>query len=377
MKRFLLLLALLTVLAACLVLTASAQGGTATFYHNGTAVASVPRGSDGTVVLPSAPDTGTRKFIGWVVKDASGNEALHAAGAAYNGAAGDLRFDALTVELYTAGGAAVSYNEPSILRFDGIIPMADHQRLVSLAGVNNVSFGMLIAPYSGTNGKAFDRASAPLGTLDRETTAFLYTTEEWGVFSGKSNEIANSALLEKYCGRAYLTVRIGSTAVTVYADYDTAKHTRSVYGVTAAAFMERAGTASTAYPHLTDAGCYSRYDGTQLSALRGRLDRVVYVSVLDEGSVQSKYSCDNYTFHTFDCLSENGKPIHTLYTSPYKVERVIRNDPTGHDTYVITGKDGADFRTVTAYYIGGSYRAPSPSEWREDGIYISVEQPKN
>lgn len=377
MKRFLLLLALLAGLTVCLVLTTSAQSDTAIFYDNGTQVAIASRKSDGSLTLPGAPDTGTRKFIGWVLKDAAGNDVLYAAGAVCDSTAEELQFEALTIELYTAGGAAVSYSTPSCLRFDGIISMADYRRLLSHAGVNNISFGMLIAPYAGTSGKAFDCASAPAGTVNREAAAFLYTTEEWGVFSGKSDEIADSALLEKYCGRAYLSVRIGDTFVTVYADYDTNKHTRSAYGVTTAAFMDRTGTATETHPYSTDAGCYSRYDGTQLSALRGRLDKVVYVSILDEGSVQGKYSRDNYTFFTFDCLGEDGKPLHTLYTSPYKVERVIRNDPAGYDTYVITGKDGADFHTVTTYYIGGSYRVPDPSEWREDGIYISVEQPNN
>ena len=73
-------------------------------------------------------------------------------------------------------------------------------------------------------------------------------------------------------------------------------------------------------------------------------------------------------------MDAEGNTIHNLYTSPYKVERVLTGEPAGFDTYVITGVNGADFHTVSAYFIGGSYRAPDPSEWREDGIYISVRQ---
>lgn len=378
MKRLLLLLTLMIALVICFALSAAAESGRATFYYNDAKVTSVSRNADGSFILPAAPDTGARKFIGWVLKDDNGHEGLYAADATYGDTAGkDLRFDALTVDFCTMGGAAVSYNAPNVLRFDGAIAMTDHQRLISLLGAENVTFGMLIAPYNGTNGKIFDKINAPAGTVDRTETAFLYSTDEWGVFSGRSNEIADSGLLEKYCARAYLSLRINGTEKIFYADYDVEKHTRSVHGVTAAAFTDRAGSATDTHPHLTDAGCYSRYDGGQLNALRARLDKVVYVSILENGSVQNKYSRDNYTFYTYDCVGENGQILHHLYTSPYKVEKVISNDPIGYDTYVVTGVDGADFNTVTAYFIGGSYRAPDRAEWREDGIYISVEQPKD
>ncbi len=375
MKRFFLLLALMAGLAACFMLSAAAESGTATFYNGDSVVKSVQRNSDGSLMLPAAPDTGARKFVCWVLKGTDGSESLHAAGTVFGGAAGDLRFEALTVELYTMDGAAVSYTAPNFLRFDGAIRLTDHQRLLSLAGADNVSLGMLIAPAGACNGSIFTRKTAPAGTLDRKAADFLYSTRDWGVFAGKTEEIADGALLEKYCARAYLCVRIGNTEVVVHADYNETKHTRSAYGVNAAAFMDRAGSATGTHPHLTAAGCYSRYEEAQLSQLRARLDKVIYVSILEDGSVQSKYSLDNYTFHTFECKGENNEVLHSLYTSPYRVERMLANTPVGCDTYVITGVNGADFNTVTAYFIGGSYRAPDPSEWREDGIYIAVEQP--
>ena len=378
MKRFLWLLLLLAGFAICFTVSAAAESGTAVFYDGETQVSSVPRNADGSVLLAGAPDTGARKFICWVLKEADGSETLHLADTPYTGTAeGDLRFDALTVSLRTLGGAAVSCNAPAILRFDGAIPKSDYQRLLSLAGADHISFGMLIAPYRGTGGKVFDKSNAPQGTLDRAGVPFLYTTDDWCVFSGKSDEIADSALLEKYCARAYLTVCVEGQYLTVYADYQTESHTRSAHGVTAAAFMDRATNATGTHAHQTDAGCYSPYDGTTLAALRTRLDKVVYISILDEGSVQNKYSRDHYTFFTYDCRGEDGQIIHNAYSSPYKVERVIRNEPAGYDTYVITALDGADFNHVSAYYIGGSYRAPDRAEWREDGIYIAVEHPKS
>ena len=374
MKRFLLFLALTVLLTACLFLTAGAEEGKATFYYNGAAVANASRGPDGTITLAAAPDTGTRLFIGWVITGSDGTETLLAAGTAYSsGTTEALRFDALTVDLYTLGGAAVSFHTPNSLRFDGAIPVSDYDRLVTLVGSQNVSLGMLIAPYKTSKGNAFERQTAPEGTKDCAADSFLYTAEGWGVFAG-SREIADNELLEKYCARAYLSVKIGSTEVTVHGNYDKDKHIRTAHGVTAAAFTDRQSSTDGVYLYQTDAGCCSRYTAQQLTDLRARLDKVIYVSVMDNGSVQSKYSRDNYDFHSFDCVDANGNVIHSLYTSPYKVERVLTGEPTGFDTYVITGINGADFHTVTAYFIGGSYRAPDPSEWREDGIYISVRQ---
>ena len=376
MKRIFLLLVLLLALTACFALSAAAETGTATFMNGDSVAASVPRNHDGSFMLPAAPDTGARQFVCWVLKDESGKESLHMAGSVFGGEpTGNLRFEALTVEMHTAPGAAVSYTAPNLMRFDGGIRLSDHQRLLSLAGVGNVSLGVLIAPYRSCDGKTISHAEELKGVMDRVSADFLYTNDVWGVFSGCTDEIPDSALLEKYCARAYLTVRIGGHVVTVYADHDEQNNTRSVYGVNAAAFMDRAGSANAAHPHQTDAGCFSRYDGAQLSHLRARLNKVVYVSVMDEGSIQSKYSLDNYTFFTFECKDEDGNAIHSLYTSPYKVDRMIANSPAGYDTYVVTGQNGADFHTVTAYFVGGSYRAPDPAEWKEDGIYISVEQP--
>lgn len=377
MKRFFLLLALMVGLAACLALSASAETGKATFYNGEAVVASVNRNSDGSLMLAAAPDTGARKFVGWVLKGADGTESLHAARSVYNGAAGDLRFEALTVEMQTAGGAAVTFTAPSRLRFDGAIRLADHQRLLALAGAENVSLGLVIAPYASCNGRAPTREEGLAGALDRVSADLLYSTDGWAVFAGRTDDIADNALLEKFCARAYLAVRMGSNTVTVYADYDGAKHARSAYGVNAAAFADRTGSAAGSYQHLTDAGCYSPFDAAKLSQLRARLDKVVYVSILEDATVQSKYSLDNYTFLEFACKNENGTVLHSIYTSPYKVDRVLNNSPAGYDTYVITGVDGADFNTVTAYFIGGSYRAPDPAEWQTDGIYIAVEQPSS
>lgn len=375
MKRFLLLLALMIGLATCLALSASAETGKATFYNGDAVVSSVNRNSDGSLMLIDAPDTGDKKFIGWVLKNTDGTESLHAARSVYNGADGDLRFEALTVDLRTAAGAAVTFAAPNRLRFDGALPLTDYQRLLALAGAENVTTGMVIAPYAACNGAAPTRETA--GAVDRIATELLYSTETWAVFAGTTDDVADSALLEKFCARAYLTIRMGGNTVTVYADYSGTKHARSVYGVNAAAFADRSGSATGDYQHQTDAGCYSPFDATKLAQLRARLDKVVYVSILNDTTVQSKYSLDNFTFYDFACKNENGDVLHSIYTSPYRVDRVLNNSPAGYDTYVITGADGADFNTVTAYFIGGSYRAPDPSEWQADGIYLSVEQPSN
>ena len=138
----------------------------------------------------------------------------------------------------------MTYAAPTQLRFDGAVLLADHNRLAQLVGEANVRCGVLIAPYMASNAVAFDHGSDVEGLLDRPADAFLYTTGALGVFGGKSGEIGSEALLEKYCGRAYLTVMLDGKTHTVYADYDLEAHVRNAHGVTACAFEDRSDTAT-------------------------------------------------------------------------------------------------------------------------------------
>lgn len=364
MKRFFVFFALTFGSIILLSLGASAESRTAIFYNGTSEVERVDIDANGALSLPQGVDMGAKKFVGWAVS-VDGAERLCAAGDDFSDAAGrgDLAFYAVGVEIRTLTGAAVTCAAPTQLRFDGAVSLADYNRLTQLVGEASVRCGVLIAPYVASNAVAFDHGSDVEGLLDRPADAFLYTAGALGVFGGKSGEIGGEALLEKYCGRAYLTVTFGGKTHTVYADYSLEDHVRNAHGVTACAFEDRAAAATASHANLTADGCYSPYTAEQLQALRARLDQVVYVSIND--GVLGKYSLDHFTFYDFNTAH---------YVSPYRLDRVIaddRNNPTGYDVYVVVGEDGADFNTVTAYYIGGSYAPPKRAEeWKSDGIYI-------
>lgn len=361
MKRFLVLLILTLGAIFLLALGVSAESREAVFYDNGSVVERLELDGDGSVTLPAGPDMGAKKFVGWIVS-VNGAERLCAAGERFTDAAGsgELAFQALGVELKTLTGAAVTYASPTQLRFDGAVALADYNRLVALLGADRVRCGVLIAPYMASNAEAFDHSSGFEGLLDRPADGFLHSTDTLGVFGGKTDEIGGEQLLEKYCGRAYLSVTIDGKTHTVYADYSLEDHVRNAHGVSACAFEDRSANATAAHANLTADGCYSPYTAQQLDALRARLDQVVYISIMGSGEVLGKYSKDNFTFYDFNDAH---------YVSPYRVDRMIAE--AGYDIYVIVGKDGADFNTVTAYFIGGSYAPPSRAEeWKSDGIYI-------
>ena len=368
MKRILILLALAFGLSLLLSLSAGAETANVTFYNGEITIASGTTDANGTLTLPKGPAMGIRKFVGWLLREGE-TETLLPAGSTYTAPAGvsDLCFEAFGVEMRSANGAAVTYASPARLRFYGGITLTDHNRLCALVGKENVTLGVLIAPYDTAGTAAFFVDSPVEGLLNRTSESFYYTMGDWGVFTGQSEAIPDEYLLEKYCGRAYIAVTLAGQTVYIYADYRIEDHVRSAYGVTAVAFEDRSAAKADRYDQRADEGCYSPYGQDKLNLLRTRLDKVVYVSMEGEGLVESKYSTDNFRFTPFNS---------THYVSPYRVERTIWDEPTGamtYVTYVITGVNGADFNTVTAYFIGDSYRRPNrTAEWREDGIYISV-----
>ena len=116
-----------------------------------------------------------------------------------------------------------------------------------------------------------------------------------------------------------------------------------------------------AYEALAAAGA----DAATLAPLAARLDRVVNVSTAAGGGILQEYSLNNVDFFNF-----------TYYHSPYTRSAVLLNTPEGYTTYVVTGATPDAHRSITAYFIGRSYRAPDPEEWQADGLYIAVENPK-
>ena len=369
MKRIITLIALLLGLTALFAITAAAEDRVAHFYHGETEVDAVVLEGDA-LTLPDAPDTGNQSFVGWVLHRADGTERLLAAGAAFSdaGGSGNLQFESLAIELRTLPGAAVSTAGADTLRFDGVLELSAYNRLVTLVGTENLTFGMLVAPY--VSPAAFTLESCPAGTVNRVSAAFAYSTAQFGVFLGATEPLSADDILTRYCGRAYLTVNLDGTPVTLYASYSLKDHMRNLHGVSAAAYEDRMGVASATYATQIAPASYSRFTAEQIAFLKSRLDKVIYLHIdlngdaLEESRIQSKFSMDHFAFSDFES---------SHYASPYKVERILTNDPNGYDTYVITAAEGADINNVRAYYVGGSYRTPNrAAEWRADGIYISV-----
>ena len=372
MKRMLTALLFALGLTMLLALSVGAESGTATFYNGESVFTSVTTDANGMLTLPQGP-TGAKRFVGWSI--AVGDlEALFPAGATVELPAGETIFRAVTVDLRTLTGAAVSMGSPTTLRFDGALGAADYQRLISLVGAENVTLGLLIAPATSVYGAQTDSAKFTHGCeaegLIVRTSAPAYTTADYCVFSGRTDAIADDMLLESYAARAYLTVQTQEGAVTVYADYDPEKHDRMAHFVTAMAFEDRTESRKSDHIYTTaDApNHYALYPEQQLAQLEKRLDKVISVSQWNsqtqtvEIRVVSEYAKNIY----------GGFTAFRFYVSPYRVERVLEDDPTGFDTYVVVAEAGADFHNVKVYFIGHSYRPPSPSEWKDDGIYISV-----
>lgn len=361
MKRILVFLAALLGLTLLLAIGVAAEEQTATFY-NGTATVHTEQVEGGTITLPDPPATGAKKFVGWVLQNGE-QRTLYAAGTTLTALpSGNLRFEAFTVSLQTLKGAAVSLTAESSLRFDGALAKEELDALVALVGANGVQFGMLIAPYKNVSASTFTQAADIDGLLVRTASAPLYTNERYAVFGGRTDAIPDEAILEKYAARAFLTVQANGETITVYASYSPADHARSVHGISAAAFEDRSSKATATHANLTAAGCYSRYNDTQLALLKGRLDKVVCVGSVTGTDVENKYSKDNFTFIAYD---------KNHYVSPYTVKEILR-DATSI-TYVVVGKDGGNHQNLTAYFLEGSYRAPDrANEWKEDGLYITV-----
>ena len=361
MKRIFALLLMTVGLALCFVIGVGAEERTATFYNGSTVLEEVSITGD-SMTLPAAISVGEKRFVGWTLVNGS-EKTLYAAGSTISiPTTGDLRFEVCSIELRTLTGAAVSTDGTATLRFDGLLNLADYNALVALAGAENVSYGLLIAPYGSASGSSITHAADITGLLDRRAEDFMYTTSRYGIFGGRTESIPDAAILEKYTARAYLTVKIGGVDTTVYAVYHAVDHSRSVHGVSAAAFEDRASNSNSTYSQKTEAECYSRYTAAQLTLLKGRLDKVVCVGSITGTQVENKYSMDNFTFIAYH-------PDH--YVSPYTVKEIRQNGSLV--TYVVVAKEGADHNNVCAYFLEGSYRAPDrENEWKADGIYITV-----
>lgn len=350
LKKLLLFLCFALGAAALFLFSAGAESQSAVFYVDSTVVLSKFTDETGAMALPDVPDTGNKQFLGWIYGDR-----LYAANAAFKdpGATGTLTFRALTVDLRTLTGAAAAIGgEPYSLRFDASVSKEDFERLVTLVGRENVTVGLLTAPYRNIIGKGtnFNHADGASFVTDTPSAAPAYETDTCLTFCARVSGICASALLDKYAARGYLTVRYDTGATrTVYSPFSNTDHARAVHGVLAAAYEDFARTADEKYTAAFPAGgetLYSPYSAADRTLFVAALDRVVNVQTPvtagESTRVINAYSLDEIHFTEF-----------LFYTSPYQVTSTTAGDKVM--TIVVTGKNGADFHNIATYYIGNSY----------------------
>lgn len=335
------------------------------YFHVGNKTETLALEEDATsLLLPTVPAMPGKVFIGWAYEHADG-KTLYEGGAQFNLPAGDCHFTAVGVSLYTEVGATASLTAER-LRFTATLNGNDYRALAEVLGQESITVGLLIAPYAEVTGgdRQFTLDCGATGLLNRVNTPSLAENCVNFTISGETEDIPTDAILEKYAARAYLTYTHGETTRTIYAPYYPLSHTANLHGASAQAFEDLKESAEGNYMRAveTEAGTYyTRHTDAERALLRARLDRVVNISTKSGGTVLQEYSLNNVEFF-----------VYTHYRSPYLVTKQASTPEVGYDTYVVTAKSGADFNTVTAYFIGGSYRAPDPAEWQSDGIYIVV-----
>ena len=358
-RKILIFMLFLITCMGILVLAASAESKKVTFYMGDTLYLDTTTDGNGAMAIPAAPGETGETFIGWVLERETGEKRLFAPGAAFRDESGSatLVFRALTVDLSTLTGAAAGLTLPYSLRFDAALSGSDYRTLVSLVGAENITLGLLTAPYEKIIGKGEN--FTPAGGADFITVSPATLTGTSGktlLFSARVEGISEKQLLDKFAARGYLTVRFeDGTTTTVLATFRNTDHARSVHAVLAAAFedvKDNADATHTAEFEYGDAMHFSPYTAAERDFMEAGLDHVISVDTLFENdreqvSIAQEYSMDGIRFQPF-----------SYYSSPYIVVSVTYEERIATVSVRATG--GANIRDVTTYYLGGSYSSAHP-----------------
>lgn len=363
-RKILFFLLFLITCMGIFALCASAESKSATFLVGDTVFRSDTTDEHGAMPIPGVPDTGGRVFVGWVLEGAEGGRRLFAPGAAFrdDSEASSLTFRALAVDLQTLTGAAAGLSLPYSLRFDATLAGEDYRTLLSLAGAENVTVGLLTAPYEKIVGKGqnFNPTDGKDFVSQHPATPGDSTVETL-LFSARVGGISEKSLLDRFAARAFVTVRFADgTERTALAPFVNGDHARSVHAVLSAAFEDVADTANEKYFCgflWEDATVYSPYSGEERNFLEAALDHVISVQTpVEEGEktrIVSEYSLNGIAFKPF-----------CFYSSPFVVSDVNYSEKTA--TVTIIALDGANVRDIATYYLGGSYSSAHP-----DNLFVS------
>ena len=163
-------------------------------------------------------------------RDVNGN--YYTPGDSYGKLTTDVEFTQVDLSFSMAFGASIRLNESTGIRFcsDADTDLIDALR----AKGATVEMGTLIAPLDVIGEKDFTKEIGAEGT---DYVDVKYTSENWFEhkgfkgFVGSVVDIKSSNLNRYYVGRGYITIKLGKTEKTIYADYHNStisNNTRSI-----------------------------------------------------------------------------------------------------------------------------------------------------
>lgn len=347
--------ALLSLTLACLLGTlgtvcALAAPAPMLFFTDGALFTTIEADDTQPLTLPAPPAARADAFVGWVATDGA-SEALYPAGAVLAPAARTpgMKFHALYADVQTLDGAAAGIGEPFSLRFDATIGADTLSRLLALVGKERLAAGILTAPYFNHGaGNPPTRDSAHVTDTPADVSRF--TANKAAEFSARVTGITPRELFDKFSARAYVTVTFAdNTQKTIYAAFRFADHARAVHSVLAAAYEDNKQERTEGYENafaFEGQTYYSPYSEADRTTMAACLDYAVCVETPvklgEQVRVVNAYSMNMVAF----------KPC-AFYRSPYVVASVVENDAVL--TITVVGENGADFRKISTYAIGGSY----------------------
>ena len=257
----------------------------------------------------------TSQFIGWSVQGK-----LYFVGQTVN-VNSDLSIKAIYLDINAIDGAAIRIDNPTGIRYGTYLNKARFDLLTSLEGAT-ITTGTLIAPtdyLSGGVAMSFDGldnatslASKDNKYLDVVNEGFVNeeTAEEdkQYLFYGSIVNILEKNYTRAFSGIGYVKVSVNGQEKVFYAEYDSSLHSRSIYDIAKAAYVD------------TNEDGSSKYSENQLKTIKGFIDKVVDISA-DGENVSYAGNIENYDC-PYEVTVDNG--VYTV-TSTAKISKLIVN----------------------------------------------------
>ena len=364
-----------------MILTVNPVAKAVVFTADGKVVNALSSTADG-YTLPSAKSELGYRFVGWY-GNINGTEVLLPANATLT-VGGDkigaltesIVLDAVFANIDTLAGARIKLDQGKTgLRFETALSFTKE-----ILEIDGVSYNMrtLLAPRDYVenidNVRNFTGGTVEDANPGVATTFLIAkngTLQSNGVYYGNFTNILPYNYARQICARGYINVTYtdGSTA-NVYANFDLAENSRSVYEVAKAAFLDRDG--DPAYDTEDFATIKSFIDGVVDITYEAESGTVAVVDpIVDAG--EAVYA-PSYTATVNDgviTLSGNGWSFYTLFNGEYYRKAVIINgvriSPTNNDFSIpasMVSKESEIVNTINIttvasvqqlYYVTGAF----------------------